>query len=90
MRSGVASPANDRAGTAKSSGFSRVPLTNSGSYSMPSRAENWPGRVYSGAPSLCGSVMALGKSGCGGRFSATTEAIDGQSVGYGVRAFSSR
>src|SRR3546814_9501938 len=42
------------------------------------------------SPSLCGSVMALGKSGCGGRLNPTTEAIDGQSVRYGVRALSRR
>src|SRR5437016_5650252 len=49
---------------------------------------NCPGRVYSGAPSFCGSVMADGKNGCGGRLYATVDAMDGQSVGYGVRAFS--
>ena len=48
---------------------------------MPSRAANWPGRVYSGAPSLCGSVMAFGRNGWAGRLAATTDAIDGQSRG---------
>jgi len=82
------SPLSDRAGTEKSSGLSRKPSTNTGSYSIPSRAANCPGRVYSGAPSFCGSVIADGRFGSGGRLRATTEAIDGQSVAYGVRALS--
>ncbi len=82
------SPLSVRAGTAKSSGLSREPSTNTGSCSIPSRAANCPGRVYSGASSLCGSVIADGRFGSGGRLRATTEAIDGQSVAYGVRALS--
>ena len=42
---------------------------------MPSRAANWPGRVYCGASCLCGNVIAEGRFGCGGRLSATTDAI---------------
>ena len=34
---------------------------------MPSRAANWPGRVYGALLGLCGRVIALGRSGFGGR-----------------------
>ena len=50
----------------------------------PGGRRTGPVEVYSGAPSFCGRVMARAKERCGGRLSATTEAMAGQSVEYGL------
>ena len=71
-RAGVTAPSRVRAGARNSSGRSILPWTYSGSYSTPSRAANWPGRVYGALLGLCGRVMTFGKAPPAGRFAPTT------------------